>query len=202
MLGLFALNTHAVEGAILGMINHGISTGALFLLVGVIYERRHTRLISEYGGLTKVMPVYATIFMIVALSSIGLPPLNGFVHEFLILVGAFQAHVWWGVLAASGVVLGAIYMLWMYQRVFFGEVTNEKNAKLKDLNLREVLVFIPLIVMIFWMGVYSKPFVARIEPSVAQFVNQMAETRESMNGGATAPQAALDQAHEPVTRPQ
>ena len=201
MLGLFALNTHAVEGAILGMINHGISTGALFLLVGVIYERRHTRLISEYGGLTKVMPVYATIFMIVALSSIGLPPLNGFVHEFLILVGAFQAHVWWGVFAASGVVLGAIYMLWMFQRIFFGPVTNEKNAKLKDLNLREVLVFIPLIVMIFWMGVYSKPFVERIEPSVAQFVNQMTETRESMNGGATAPQAALKQAEEPVTRP-
>jgi NADH-quinone oxidoreductase subunit M len=199
MLGLFALNTHAVEGAILGMINHGISTGALFLLVGVIYERRHTRMISEYGGLTKVMPVYATIFMIVALSSIGLPPLNGFVHEFLILVGAFQAHVWWGVFAASGVVLGAIYMLWMYQRVFFGEVTNEKNAKLKDLNLREIMVFIPLIVMIFWMGVYSKPFVERMEPSVVQFVSQMNETRQAMNGGAKAPQeAALTPKPEPV----
>jgi len=193
MLGLFALNTQAVEGAILGMINHGISTGALFLLVGVIYERRHTRLISEYGGLTKVMPVYATIFLIVTLSSIGLPPLNGFVHEFLILVGAFQANVWWGVLAATGVVLGAIYMLWMFQRVFFGEVTNEKNAKLKDLNLREILVFIPLIVMIFWMGVYSKPFVARIEPSVAQFVGQMNDVRnraEARGSGAIAPQSA------------
>jgi len=201
MLGLFALNTQAVEGAILGMINHGISTGALFLLVGVIYERRHTRLISEYGGLTKVMPVYATIFMIVALSSIGLPPLNGFVHEFLILVGAFQAHVWWGVFAASGVVLGAIYMLWMYQRVFFGEITNEKNAKLKDLNLREVMVFIPLLVMIFWMGVYSKPFVARMEPSVVQFVSQMDEARQAMESGATAPEAALGPAQEPVTRP-
>jgi NADH-quinone oxidoreductase subunit M len=190
MLGLFALNTQAVEGAILGMINHGISTGALFLLVGVIYERRHTRLISEYGGLTKVMPVYATIFMIVALSSIGLPPLNGFVHEFLILVGTFQAHVWWGVFAATGVVLGAIYMLWMYQRVFFGEVTNEKNAKLKDLNLREVLVFIPLLVMIFWMGVYSKPFVDRMEPSVTQFVSQMNEVRHAMNDKDADTQAA------------
>jgi NADH-quinone oxidoreductase subunit M len=180
MLGLFALNTQAVEGAILGMINHGISTGALFLLVGVIYERRHTRLISEYGGLTKVMPVYATVFLLVTLSSIGLPPLNGFVHEFLILVGAFQAHVWWGVFASTGVVLGAIYMLWMFQRVFFGEVTNEKNAKLKDLNLREILVFVPLIVMIFWMGVYSKPFVARMEPSVAQFVGQMNDVRQAM----------------------
>ncbi|HET6349396.1 MAG TPA: NADH-quinone oxidoreductase subunit M [Candidatus Krumholzibacteria bacterium] len=183
MLGLFALNTQAVEGAILGMINHGISTGALFLLVGVVYERRHTRLISEYGGLTKVMPVYATIFMIVTLSSIGLPPLNGFVHEFLILVGAFQAHVWWGVFAASGVVLGAIYMLWMFQRVFFGEVTNEKNSKLKDLTPREVFVFIPLLVMIFWMGAYSKPFVQRMEPSVVQFVEQMNDMRQAMNNG-------------------
>jgi NADH-quinone oxidoreductase subunit M len=201
MLGLFALNTQAVEGAILGMINHGISTGALFLLVGVIYERRHTRLISEYGGLTKVMPIYATVFLIVTLSSIGLPPLNGFVHEFLILVGAFQAHVWWGVFASTGVVLGAIYMLWMFQRVFFGEVTNEKNANLKDLNLREILVFVPLIVMIFWMGVYSKPFVARMEPSVTQFVGRMNDVRQSMGSGATAPQAALEPAQEPVTRP-
>jgi len=192
MLGLFALNTQAVEGAILGMINHGISTGALFLLVGVIYERRHTRLISEYGGLTRVMPVYATIFMIVTLSSIGLPPLNGFVHEFLILIGAFEVNVWWGVLAASGVVLGAIYMLWMLQRVFFGEVTNEKNNSLKDLNLREILVFIPLIVMIFWMGVYSKPFVQRMEPSVTQFVEQMNTVRQAMQNDDAAERVAAE----------
>jgi NADH-quinone oxidoreductase subunit M len=186
MLGLMALNTHAVEGAILGMINHGISTGALFLLVGVIYERRHTRLISEYGGLTKVMPVYTVIFLIVTLSSIGLPPLNGFVHEFLILVGTFQANVWWGILAATGVVLGAIYMLWMFQRMFFGEVTNEKNASLKDLNPREIFVFIPLLVMIFWMGVYSKPFVSRMEPAVNQFVEQMKTYRTSMEARSGA----------------
>jgi NADH-quinone oxidoreductase subunit M len=191
MLGLVALNTHAVEGAILGMINHGISTGALFLLVGVIYERRHTRLISEYGGLTKVMPVYATIFMIVTLSSIGLPPLNGFVHEFLILVGAFQANAWWGIIAATGVVLGAIYMLWMLQRMFFGEITNEKNAALKDLSLREVLVFLPLIVMIFWVGIYSKPITSRMEPAVNQFVEQMTMYRSAMNAreGAVADEA-------------
>ena len=180
MLGLVALNTQAVEGAILGMINHGISTGALFLLVGVIYERRHTRLISEYGGLTRVMPVYATVFMIVTLSSIGLPPLNGFVHEFLILVGAYQANPWWGILAASGVVLGAIYMLWMLQRVFFGDVTNPKNSALKDLSAREILVFLPLVVMIFWLGAYSRPFVSRMEPSVAQFVEQMTSYRSAM----------------------
>ncbi len=193
MLGLVALNTQAVEGAILGMINHGISTGALFLLVGVIYERRHTRLISEYGGLTRVMPVYAAVFMVVTLSSIGLPPLNGFVHEFLILVGAFQANAWWGILAASGVVLGAIYMLWMLQRVFFGEVTNEKNLELKDLNAREIFVFLPLIVMIFWMGVYSKPFVSRMEPAVTQFVEQMTTYRAAMEArdGAVAEEALV-----------
>jgi NADH-quinone oxidoreductase subunit M len=192
MLGLFALNTQAVEGAILGMINHGISTGALFLLVGVIYERRHTRLISEYGGLTRVMPVYTTIFMIVTLSSIGLPPLNGFVHEFLILVGAFQANVWWGVLAATGVVLGAIYMLWMFQRVFFGEVTNEKNQGLKDLTPREVLVFLPLLVMIFWMGVYSKPFTSRMEPAVTKFVTEMTAVRQAMNAADEPVKVASD----------
>jgi NADH-quinone oxidoreductase subunit M len=184
MLGLFALNTQAVQGAMLGMLNHGISTGALFLLVGVIYERRHTRMISEYGGLTKVMPVYATVFMIVALSSIGLPPLNGFVHEFLILVGSFQANAWWGILAASGVVLGAIYMLWMFQRVFFGEVTNEKNVGLKDLSPREVLVFLPILVMIFWMGVYSKPFTTRMEPTIDRFVAQMTSVRQAMGDRA------------------
>jgi len=161
--------------------------------VGVIYERRHTRLISEYGGLTRVMPVYAAVFMVVTLSSIGLPPLNGFVHEFLILVGAFQANAWWGILAASGVVLGAIYMLWMLQRVFFGEVTNEKNLELKDLNAREIFVFLPLIVMIFWMGVYSKPFVSRMEPAVTQFVEQMTTYRAAMEArdGAVAEEALV-----------
>jgi NADH-quinone oxidoreductase subunit M len=141
-------------------------------------------LISEYGGLTKVMPFYATVFMIVALSSIGLPPLNGFVHEFLILVGSFQANAWWGILAATGVVLGAIYMLWMFQRVFFGDVTNEKNAGLKDLTPREVLVFVPLLVMIFWMGIYSKPFTERMEPSITKFVEQMTSVRQAMNEGS------------------
>ncbi len=146
MLGLFALNTQAVEGAVYQMLNHGLSTGALFLLVGVIYERRHTRLIDSFGGLTKVMPVYAVIFMIVTLSSMGLPPLNGFVGEFLILLGAFKANALWAVLAATGVVLGAIYMLWMYQRVFFGPVRHAENEGLKDLNLREIVVFVPILV--------------------------------------------------------
>jgi NADH-quinone oxidoreductase subunit M len=183
MLGLFALNTQAVEGAVYQMLNHGLSTGALFLLVGVIYERRHTRLIDSFGGLTKVMPVYAVIFMIVTLSSVGLPPLNGFVGEFLILLGAFKANALWAVLAASGVVLGAIYMLWMYQRVFFGPVRHAENEGLKDLNLREIVVFVPILVMIFWMGVYPKPFLSRMEPAVERFVAQVAEKRMSRDAG-------------------
>jgi NADH-quinone oxidoreductase subunit M len=184
MLGLFALNTHAVEGAIYQMLNHGISTGALFLLVGVVYERRHTRLISEYGGLTRVMPWYAVYFMVFTLSSIGLPPLNGFVGEFMILVGAFQANQLYAILAATGVVLGAIYMLWMYQRVFYGEITQEQNKGLKDLVPREVVVFAPLLVMVFLMGVYSKPIISRMEPSVNKFVEQMDYYREMADAGA------------------
>jgi NADH-quinone oxidoreductase subunit M len=183
MLGLFALNTQAVEGAVYQMLNHGLSTGALFLLVGVIYERRHTRLIDSFGGLTKVMPVYAVVFMIVTLSSVGLPPLNGFVGEFLILLGAFKANAVWAVLAASGVVLGAIYMLWMYQRVFFGPVRHVENEGLKDLNLREIVVFVPILVMIFWMGVYPKPFLSRMEPAVERFVAQVTEKRMSRDAG-------------------
>ncbi|MBP2680617.1 MAG: nuoM [Candidatus Krumholzibacteriota bacterium] len=179
MLGLFALNTQAVEGAVYQMLNHGLSTGALFLLVGVIYERRHTRLIDSFGGLTKVMPVYAVIFMIVTLSSVGLPPLNGFVGEFLILVGAFKAKALWAVLAATGVVLGAIYMLWMYQRVFFGPVRHAENEGLKDLSLREIVVFVPILAMIFVMGVYPKPFLSRMEPAVNRFVAQVEEKRMS-----------------------
>jgi NADH-quinone oxidoreductase subunit M len=183
MLGLFALNTEAVEGAIYQMLNHGISTGALFLLVGVVYERRHTRLISEYGGLTTVMPAFAVFFMIFTLSSIGLPPLNGFVGEFMILVGAYQANPVYAILAASGVVLGAIYMLWMYQRVFYGGVTKEENKGLKDINVREIVVFAPLIVMVFLMGVYSKPFISRMEPSVNSFIEQMEYHREMAREG-------------------
>jgi NADH-quinone oxidoreductase subunit M len=170
MLGLFVLNTQAVEGAIYQMLNHGLSTGALFLLVGVIYERRHTRLIESFGGLTKSMPVYAAVFMLVMLSSIGLPPLNGFVGEFLILIGAFKFKPLYAAFAGTGVVLGAIYMLWMYQRMFFGPVKDAVNAKLADLSLREIMVFAPILVMIVWMGVYPRPFISRMEPSVERFI--------------------------------
>ncbi|MFQ5511969.1 MAG: NADH-quinone oxidoreductase subunit M [Candidatus Krumholzibacteriia bacterium] len=184
MLGLFALNTEAVQGAIYQMLNHGLSTGALFLLVGVIYERRHTRLINEFGGLTRVMPVYAVIFMIVTLSSIGLPLTNGFVGEFLILLGAFKAKVLYGVLAASGVVLGAIYMLWMLQRMFFGRIKHAANEALEDLSLREVAVFVPLVALILFMGVYPNPFLSRMEPSVNKFINEVRSEGAAARSGS------------------
>ncbi|MBI4719745.1 MAG: Fe-S-binding domain-containing protein, partial [Chitinivibrionia bacterium] len=171
------LNVQAVEGAIYQMLNHGLSTGALFLLVGIIYERRHTRLIEAYGGIASVMPLYAAVFMIVTLSSIGLPPLNGFVGEFLILLGAFKFKPLYGALAGTGVVLGAIYMLWMYQRVFFGAVKETANRTLKDLSLREALVFIPVIAMIVVMGVYPRPFLSRMEPAVEKFISEVTSER-------------------------
>ncbi len=195
MLGLFALNTEAVEGAIYQMLNHGLSTGALFLLVGVIYERRHTRLIESFGGLARVMPVYAAVFMVVMLSSVGLPGLNGFVGEFLILLGAFKANALWAVLGATGVVLGAIYMLWMYQRVFFGPVKHAENEGLKDINLREIVVFVPILAMIVFMGVYPKPFLNRMEPAVKKFVAEVTErragleTRDAVQGMVVLPGA-------------
>jgi NADH-quinone oxidoreductase subunit M len=158
------------------MLNHGVSTGALFLLVGIVYERRHNRMISEYGGLAKVMPLYAMFFMIITMSSIGLPTLNGFIGEFTILIGAFLAQWWWAVIAATGIVLGAGYMLWMYQRVFFGELSNEKNKNLPDLNWRERMTIIPLIVIAFWIGLYPKPFFQMMEPTVDRLLVCLEQT--------------------------
>ena len=166
MLGLYAMNPQGFAGAMLQMLNHGVSTGALFLLVGVLYERRHTRMIADFGGLWKPLPVYAGVFLVVLLSSIGLPGTNGFVGEFLVLLGVFRAHPWWAVLAATGVVLSAVYMLWMFQRVMFGPVTRPENEKLADLTLRERLVFAPIILLIFWMGVMPQPFLDRMQPSL------------------------------------
>ena len=167
MLGIASLNSIGVEGAVYQMLNHGVSTGALFLLVGVVYERRHTRLIAEYGGLWKQLPVYAVCFLVIMLSSVGLPGLNGFVGAFLILLGAFRFDKVLGSLAASGVVLGAAYMLWMYQRVMFGPVTNDKNLKLKDMTRVELATVVPLIVLAFVMGVYPRPFFDVMHASVA-----------------------------------
>jgi NADH-quinone oxidoreductase subunit M len=173
MLGIFALNEYGIQGALIQNINHGISTGALFLLVGVIYDRRHTRLIKEFGGLSKQMPVYAVCFMIVALSSIGLPGMNGFVGEFLILLGIFQVNGLWAACATSGVILAACYILWMFQRVMFLELNNPKNMKLKDLNTRELITIIPLLVLIFWIGLYPKPFMKTFDASVNHLVSRV-----------------------------
>ena len=170
MLGMFALNPVGITGSIIQQLNHGISTGALFLLVGVVYERRHTREISEYGGLSKVMPVYAAIFLIMTMSSIGLPTLNGFIGEILILQGVFVANKMWAVFAASGVVLGAAYMLYLYQRTMFGKVENPKNERLLDITQREFVTFAPLIVLAVWMGIYPAPFLRRLETSVQHII--------------------------------
>src|SRR5437870_386017 len=172
-LGIFVLNSVGLSGSVLQQINHGLSTGALFLIVGILYERRHTREISEYGGISNVMPVYATITMIMFLSSMGLPLLNGFVGVFTVLPGTFGENRLWAGLSVIGVILAAAYLLWLYQRVFFGTVTNPKNEKLTDLTPREVLTFVPLLIMAFWIGLYPKPFFQILEQPVNQIVQDV-----------------------------
>jgi len=173
MLGLFALNPSGISGAVMQMINHGISTGALFMLAGILYERRHTYEIAEFGGLASVMPKFSTIFLVVTLSSLGLPLMNNFIGEFLTLRGAFEARMRWGALATVGIILGAVYMLWLYQRVFFGQVTNPANQSLPDLNAREFWQFAPLIFLIFWIGVYPNPVLSYIKPQTEIVVAQV-----------------------------
>jgi len=190
MLGLYAMNSAGFAGGMLTMLNHGVSTGALFLLVGVVYERRHTRMIADFGGLWKPLPVYASVFLVVMLSSIGLPGTNGFVGEFLVLLGAFRAQPLWAALAATGVILSACYMLWMFQRVMFGPVTHPENEKLKDLSLRERLVFAPLIILILWMGVAPQPFLDRIQTALDRTLalahQRMAQAEAAPERSATA----------------
>ena len=189
VLGVFALNTQGLEGGVLQMINHGISTGALFILVGWIYERRHTREISALGGLQSAAPVMAGVFTLVMLSSVGLPGLNGFVGEFLILLGTFSAARWWAVVAVSGVILAALYLLWAYQRSFHGPAEGE-NATMADLRPSELLAIAPLLVLIVALGVYPKPVLDRIEPSVEELVARA----EARIGNAPDPQPEVDPA--------
>ncbi|HEV8615688.1 MAG TPA: NADH-quinone oxidoreductase subunit M [Methylomirabilota bacterium] len=173
MLGVFTLTQQGVVGGVLQMVNHGLSTGALFLMVGMIYERRHTRLIAEFGGLWKVIPAFSAVFLVVSLSSLGLPGLNGFVGEFLILVGAFQVNRTMAAIATTGIIFAAVYMLWMYQRVIFGRVTQEANLALRDLSLREWLVLAPVLVFIVWIGVYPVAFTGKTEATIEALLAQV-----------------------------
>jgi NADH-quinone oxidoreductase subunit M len=173
MLGLFALNPNGMNGAVLHMINHGIYSAALFLLVGIIYERRHTRNVAEFGGLSHVMPGYAAVFLSMAMTAIGLPLLAVFISEFLAMRGAFEANPRWAAWAAVGIVLNAAYMLWLYQRMFFGNIDNPKNEKLTDMSGREWAYMIPLVVLSLWIGVYPKTFTDYIIRPVNSVVQQV-----------------------------
>jgi NADH-quinone oxidoreductase subunit M len=173
VLGIFAMNQTSIEGSILQMVNHGLSTGALFLLVGVIYERRHTRLLADYGGIGRTMPVYTTLFVIAVLSSVGLPGLNGFVGEFLILAGSFKTHPVAATIAASGVILAAIYLLWLVQKIFFGPITNEENRNVPDIAWNEIAAMIPLIIFMVWIGVKPNTFLKKMEPSVKHLMTSV-----------------------------
>jgi NADH-quinone oxidoreductase subunit M len=173
MVGLFTLTPEGLVGGIIQMVNHGLSTGALFLIVGMLYERRHTRLISEFGGLWKVVPALSVLFLIVCLSSLGLPGLNGFVGEFLVLIGAFQVDRTLAAFATTGIIFAAVYLLWMYQRVMFGDVTVEANRRLLDLSPREWVVLAPVLVFIVWIGVHPVTFTATTEASVQALITQV-----------------------------
>jgi NADH-quinone oxidoreductase subunit M len=190
VLGIFVFTTQGLQGSIVQMLNHGLSTGALFLLVGMIYDRRHTRMISDFGGIAHVSPVYASAFLVVTLSSIGLPGLNGFVGEVLVLMGSFARNKVYGSLAALGMVLGAVYMLWMYQRVFLGKLNSPANDKTTDIGVREKLLLLPIIIMMLWIGVYSSPFLRRMDASlrlVQQRIEDARESGESYRVSSTGP---------------
>jgi NADH-quinone oxidoreductase subunit M len=182
ILGLFALNQIGITGSMYQMLNHGVSTGALFLLVGVLYERKHTRAIAAYSGLAKTLPLFSIVMLIITFSSIALPGTNGFIGEFLILQGAFLAHPWWTALGATGVILGAVYMLWLCQRILFGTPDPQKSEGLTDINWREFYYLAPLIALVFFMGLYPKYFFDRMEPSLTQFTKKVSVSAQSGAG--------------------
>jgi NADH-quinone oxidoreductase subunit M len=196
VLGITAMNMQGMQGAVYQMLSHGVSTGGLFLVVGMLSDRRHTRLIAEYGGLKKVVPHLVAAFLIITLASIGLPGLNGFVGEFLILLGAFRANPWLAACAATGVILSATYMLWMFQRVNYGPVSNPKNETLRDLTPREWVVLVPIIALTVIMGVLPNLFLRPIEPAVTRILHQIerqvpariqASTRTPVTNGQPLP---------------
>jgi NADH-quinone oxidoreductase subunit M len=176
VLGIFVGSLQGMSGGILQMVSHGLSTGALFMLVGALYERRHTRLIADFGGLGASMPVFSGIFLFIALSSLGLPGLNGFVGEFLVLLGTFFTYRWWVIPAAFGVVLAAVYLLWAYQRVFHGPLTIDANRGLPDMHPREIAMLAPVMVLIVLIGVHPQPFLDRINPAAEKVVRQLNES--------------------------
>jgi NADH-quinone oxidoreductase subunit M len=173
MLGIFALTLQSVQGALMVMINHGISTGALFLLIGMIYERRHSRLIDAYGGIARVVPMFAALLTLVSLSSIGLPITNGFVGEFLVLIGSFRTHPYFAMIAATGVIFAAAYLLWAIQRILFNALDKPENEHLTDLNGRELIIMGSLVACILWLGIYPAPVLRRIEASSQYFLQQI-----------------------------
>ena len=175
MLGLFVFNPEGIKGGLLQMINHGVSTGALFLLVGMIYERTHQRMIEDYSGLIRVMPVYGIFFLIVALSSMGMPVTNGFIGELYVLIGVYKAHWFFAIPVVIGVLLGTVYLLWMFQRVFLGDIAIQRQNSLKDLGLREISAVAPILIIIFWIGLYPKPFLQVTDASVNNLVKKMEE---------------------------
>jgi NADH-quinone oxidoreductase subunit M len=207
MLGLFTLNLQGLQGSIYQMLNHGLSTGALFLIVGMIYERRHTRMIADFGGLWRTLPVLSAIFLVVTLSSIGLPGLNGFVGEFLILLGAFKSVPFWAVWATTGIVLGAVYMLWMYRRVFFGlgavymlwmyrrvffgPLTRPENQNLKDIGTREIVILAPILALILFMGVYPQPLLSRMKPSIELVIRRVEDKKYPVSTPLTSRMAGM-----------
>jgi NADH-quinone oxidoreductase subunit M len=192
MVGVFAMNRQGMDGGVLQMINHGLSTGGLFLIIGMIYERRHTRMMDDFGGLSKVMPIYTFFTAIIVLSSIALPGTNGFIGELLILIGLFKYSLLPAAIAIIGVVVGPIYMLGMFRRVVFGKLDNPKNKVLKDLNTREVLTLLPIVILILWIGLYPKTFLGLTSASTAHLLDVINVKHAQLEGGSSAALLAIE----------